>query len=312
MTSRHRRPKEPLPFQLTTRDKDVLTSVYRHRFLSAAHVRSLHFDGAGARVCQARLQRLWSAQFVDRLYMPPEAPGVRDRWAGVPLYSLARRGAEQVAADIDLNVADIPHTPAQNREGFSRMRHNLVVTDLLVALHGVSRAAKLKVAPVREDTLRRMLHAARQRGQAANALVPDGAVTITAPTLAVPQTYIIEIVRAPVKAGNTTIQRRLFRYRAALKSGFFRIVYGFAWVRAVVFLTPTTRRTKHLALLAKNIIGGEHLFRFGAYEHRVGEATPTSTLTPSALEAPCLLAPSGKRVPFLQFPSNLSQLQTNV
>ncbi len=275
----------------------MLTSVFRHRYLSADHIHELHFRGSGLRVCQARLKLLWAAALLDRTYLTPEVPDVRDRYTERPLYSLARRGGDVVSEHLGIDLARIPHTPAQNRDGYRRIRHNLAVTDLLVAAEAAcSRAPSWTAVATREDAFRRQLDERRGSGPVAHALVPDGAVTATSSGQPLPQTYLIEVVRAGVKAGNDTIRRRLHRYRAALRAGFFRDVYRFAWVRCVVFLTPTLRRAEHLARLAKDVVGAENLFRFGAYEHRVGTATPTSCLSPASLTSQQWLTPSGRRV----------------
>ena len=305
MTSRHKRPPKPQPFQMTTRDLDVLASVYRHRFLTAAHVHGLHFQTASLRVAQVRLQRLWSARFLDRMYIAPETPDVRDRFASQPLYSLALAGARRVAAAQGVPLSQIPHTKSQNRRGFARLRHNLVFTDLAAAFETLAaREPEWRVTVTREDILRRALPHWKGRP---SAIVPDGAITLSHPTLPKPQTILVEVVRAGVRAGNRTVQRKLFRYRAALQAGFFREVHGFEWVRTVVFLTPSMARAKNLAVLARDIPGGERLLRFGAYETRASNRlAPTTLLTPERLAESVLLTPTGQLAPFLPPPSNPS------
>jgi hypothetical protein len=295
MTSRRKRPSQPLPFQLTTRDRRVLHSVYRHRFLAAEHVHALHFPGSSQRACQVRLQRMWAGKLLDRLFLPPEVAVKRDRWTERPLYSLAAHGARIVAGDLNIDINDVPHTAVQNRRGNVRLRHNLAATDVLVAVEAFCAGTPpWAAATTREHTMAGKLHDARTSGRVAlGAVLPDGAVTVTHPGLPVPQTYLIEIVRAGVKAGNATIARRFHRYRAALRSGYFSKTFGFAWVRAIVFLTPTMQRAKHLALLANGVPGGERLFRFGTYETRIGGGSPTSCWRADAVQEAQLLTPSG-------------------
>lgn len=305
MSSRHTRPKQPQPFQLTTRDLDVLASVYRHRFLTAAHVRTLHFPNVSLRVAQVRLQRLWTARYLDRLYLVPETPGVRDRFAGQPLYSLALAGARHVAATRGIPLAQIPHNRTQNHRGFARLRHNLVFTDLAVAFEALAaRDSGWRVVVTREDVLRRALPHWKGRP---SAIVPDGAITLSHPMLPKPQTLLVEVVRASARAGNLSVRRKLYRYRDALRSGFFREVHGFEWIRTVLFLTPSMVRAKNLAALARDIPGGERLLRFGAYEARTSrQLAPTSLLTVERLTASVLLTPGGQAAPFLPPTSNPS------
>jgi hypothetical protein len=286
---------------MTTRDSDVLASVYCHRFLSAEHVHQLHFQTSSRRVAQVRLQRMWAARLLDRLYLPPEIPDRRDRRVGPPLYSLAGRGAAVVAERLNLDIAAIPHTSAQNRQGYAHLRHNLVFTDLAVALKAFAAVNQPWMATVaREDQLQKQL--SRTRG----GLLPDGAVTMKHPGLQVPQTYLIEVVRATAKGGNQTIVRRLYRYRAALRAEFFRKTFGFMWVTHIVLLTPTLRRAHILATLARDIPGAERLFRFGAYETRIGVETPTSAFSPATIATPWLLTPAQLQVPLLPVISNPS------
>ncbi len=276
----------------------MLAAVFRHRFLAARHIRQLHFHGTNVRALQVRLRRLWEARFLDRLYLPPEMPDQRDRWTEVPLYSLDKRGAELVAADLGIDIARISHTRAQNRRGFFRTRHNLAATDLLVAVEAFcARSPLITATTTREDVLAGLLLRARRVRRIPYGLVPDGAVTLTMPNVKAPQTYLIEIVRAGVKAGNDTIRKRLHRYRAALRTGFFRDVYGFAWVRTIVFLTPTWRRAETLSQLARDVPGGDGLFRFGAYEAKAAEPLPTAHFPGETTPPFPVLTPQAVRVP---------------
>ena len=269
---------------------DALLSVYRHRFLAAAHVHQLHFRGANQRVAQVRLRRLWSAGYLDRLFLPPEVPGVRDAWTGRPLYCLALPGAEVVAKRLHRNLTDIPHTPTQNRDGFATMRHHLVFTDVAVA----AEATDPRTVITREHQLRRLHHAASQTQRFRHAVMPDGAVTTPGPGSAGPQTFLFEIIRADPRGGNASVRAKFLRYRAALGVGYFRRVFGFTWIRAVVFLTPTWRRAEHLARLARDVPGGERLLRFGVHP-------PTANFPGETIPPPVLLTPSGRNEPLYQF-----------
>lgn len=272
MTSRRKRPEQPAPIQLTTRDKSVLRAVYRHRYLTADQLHGLCFAGAGLRVCQARLRQLWAANCLDRSYLPPETLGVRDHWSGVALYSLARRGADVVADLLTIDLADIPHTLAQHRCSLDRMRHNLAATAFAVALEleGIRRG--WTATPTREDELRAQLWTLRQKRKLPLALVPDGAVTLSGPAWQLPQTILVEVARAGAKAGNSSIRRKVQRYVAALRSGQLRDIYGFAWIRAIVYLTPTLRRASNLGRLVRDVAGADRTFRFGAYELPQGQS----------------------------------------
>lgn len=305
MMSRHKRPQPPPNFQLTTRDVDVLKSVYQHRFLTAVHIHALHFHPSSLRVAQVRLQRLWAGNLLDRTYLMPEFPDIRDRYVGQPLYSLATRGAFHVADAIGIQVSGIPHSKAQNRRGYTWIRHNLVFTDLAVAFEVFTRRQSIwSATTTREDFMRA---AAGARTTCRGAIVPDGAITLSGAGAAKPQTLLVEVVRAGVRAGNANIRRKMLRYREALRSGFFRDAYSFTWVRNIVFLTTSLVRARNLADLARHIPGAENLFRFGVYEtRRNNRAAPRTLLTSERLGQMTLVTPAGKPVSFLPTISNSS------
>lgn len=308
MMSRHKRPSQPLPFKLTTRDLDVLKSVYHHRFLTAAHIHTLHFHPSSIRVAQIRLQYLWAANLLDRTYLTPELPDVRDRYVEQPLYSIATRGAFHLEEAIGKPMWQISHTKAQNQRGFAKMRHNLVFADLATSFEAFAKRNPPWLATVtREDVLQNQVGAGKTRK---GAIVPDGATTLAHSAFAKPQTLLVEVVRARVRAGNDSIRRKMLRYREALRVGFFRNTYGFDWVRNVLFLTTTMARAKNLAALARNIPGAENLFRFGAYETRESNrVAPKTLLTPERLGEPVLITPSGRAISFLPPFSNPSTPQ---
>ena len=267
----------------------MLRAVYRHRFLTADQLHGLCFAGAGLRVCQARLRQLWAGSCLDRSYLPPETLGVRDRWSGVALYSLALRGAGLLADDSNVDIDDIPHTPAQHRCSLDRMRHNLAATAFAVALELEAVRRGWTAMPTREDELRARLWSLRQKRKLPPALVPDGAVTLSGPAWQLPQTILVEVARAGAKAGNNSIRRKVQRYVAALRSGQLRDLYGFAWIRAIVYLTPTVRRAANLARLVRDVAGADRTFRFGVCELPPGQSL--------ALQP--FLAPSGATLPLL-------------
>lgn len=306
MTSRHKRLEQPKHFQLTTRDIDVLNSVYQHRFLTSAHIHTLHFAPSSLRVAQVRLKYMWGAGLLDRLYLPPEMPAVRDRYTEQPLYNLSGRGAMHLSDKIGIPISEIPHTPRQNWHGFTRLRHNLVFTDMAVAFQAfVKWHPDWNAETTREEKMAPLVPQWHDRK---GAILPDGAITLKHIGFAMPQTLLFEVVRAGARSGNKTIGRKMRRYCAALKSGFFREIYGFDWVRNVIFLTPTIARAKNLAALARDIPGGERLFRFGAYETRDNNlVAPKTLLTADRLTEPELLTPSGGCVSFIPTFSNTSK-----
>lgn len=279
--SRHLRPAAPRPFALQPRDRHLLQSIYRHRYLLAEHIQRLHFANCSLRVAQQRLRRLWEHHYLDRLQVPLQHN------AGVnlspPLYCLARLGAQLVGHDIDVAWHRIPHTPRTNASGYSPLLHNLIATDLLVAAE-CSNTESWRIVTLRETSLRRQLAIARQqRRWTGVALVPDAALMFprgnngqvltrdnTDPLLCrhntSPVTYYLEVVRAGVRSGNQHLARKLALYADLHHRGFFRTVFGHEHVRAVLFLTTSPERAEHFRQLAVRLPHGRNLFWFGAYQ----------------------------------------------
>lgn len=279
--SRHIRPEMPRPFALQPRDRQLLQSVYRHRYLLAEHVHRLHFSDCTLRVAQQRLRRLWEHGYLNRLQVPLQHN------AGVnmspPLYCLARLGAQVVGSDIGIAWHRIPHTPKTNSRGYATLLHNLVATDLLVAAE-CSNTESQTIVTVRETTLRRQLAIARrERRWNGPALVPDAALMFprgnnglllsrdnTDPLLCRhntrPVTFYLEVVRAGVRNGNQQLAKKFAVYAKLHYSGFFQIVFGHEHIRAVLFLTTSPERAEHFRQLAAGLPYGRNLFWFGTYQ----------------------------------------------
>lgn len=272
---------------LTPRDRQVIAAVYQHRYLTAHHIHALLFASMNASVSRVRLRKLWQNRYLDRLYFPVRLDGTREclRNAASPLYCLARLGAEVVAADADLNVDEIPHTPVQNAEGFATLQHHLVATDLLVALQGAcgSRADVQLLSVEREHALWATVHERRATQKLREYIVPDSAFTLRIPELPRPWTFYVEIVRADVRSGNKSLLTKMRRYVALLRAGLFKKVYGHETLRAVLFCTTTATRAEHFRQLAAQLPHGKNLFWFCAYEAAKTQGIPMTIFTPQTI-----------------------------
>jgi len=286
--SRFVRPTTPRPLELTPRDRAVLVSVFRHRFLSAEHLRRLHFAAASLNATQRRLRRLWENRLLDRYWRP--LPWHDDHHPGKrPLYVLGPAGVDVVAGDLALPVQvvrrGIPSTTAYH----ARLEHELVTADfltsLIAALRGRTEAVLVSTEP--EPVLWRKL---RQRGSPAGPrrpfLVSDSAVTFSDRDGGNRRTFHLEVVRADVRSGNKGIATKMALYLRLLRSGYFAETFGHERLRAVLFLTTSPDRAENLRQLAMKLEHGRQLFWFGAYEQWDRGGTPESSLTPEdALEA---------------------------
>jgi len=286
--SRHVRPDQALGMEIQSRDKDILLSLYLHRYLSAEHVRQLHFRTAGLRAVQARLRKLWANHYLDRHFRPlsfTESEEARRR-AKMPLYCLARRGAEVVASEMHIPIQDIQHTLAQNVNGFSNLEHNLVATDLLVALQAACHERQdVQVTVVeRESALRRQNYMAwSSRIWTGESLTSDGSFTLGFPCLGTAWTFHIEVVRALVKAGNKTLKDKMRKYARLVRQGFFEQVLGHKVVRAVLFVTTSEARALRFCRLASGLAHGRGLFWFTTYQRKDASGRVVSAFSPATI-----------------------------
>lgn len=265
--SRYHRPRVPSgQLVLQARDREILHTLFAHRYLSAEHIRLLHFADSSLKRSQRRLRLLWVHRFVDRVFVPfvLDGRGRVERFTAAPLYTLARRGAEVVAEERGLDLADIPHTPTANARGYATLQHHLVATDLLVALLVACRGRPdVSMASVEQESgLRRRL--AQLPADRRRLPMPDGAFTLSYAT-GERLTFYIEVVRALAKGGNQSIQNKLERYVESVRAGRFRKAFGHDRVRAVLFATTSSRRAEHYLALARTLPSSTRLFWFGVY-----------------------------------------------
>src|SRR5581483_4818050 len=87
-SSRSTRPEIPPPLALTARDRQILSAVFQHRYLTAEHVHRLLFPRTDLRRAQERLRRLWCHHFLDRHFVPYVLDGEHPApyLSGRPLY----------------------------------------------------------------------------------------------------------------------------------------------------------------------------------------------------------------------------------
>lgn len=279
------------PVLLQARDRAILASIHRHRWLRSDHVHALHFAEAGTRATRARLRRLFLAGYLDREFLPLQAKNASRPTICPPsaLYCLARRGAELVADALGLELDQVPHTRNANRRGFATMLHNLVVTDFLVSLEAAT--AFPFHSGVHEGALWERVRERLRKGESRPRLfvVPDGAFEAEGPD-GRPISVYLEVVRADPKGGRRTLMTKLNRYVELNRLGFFKDAWDHEHLRAVIFLTPTPARAESLRkLAAANLAHGRQLFWFGSYEAADELGRTRSTLSAATILAPRFL-----------------------
>lgn len=113
---------------LTARDVMIILSVYENRFLRRDQIQRLHFTDASVTACCVRLKKLHDNRFLDRVGRP--AASIKTQ----AVYALNKRGADVVAAALELNRHKIRWSRASNRVEWFFMEHTLAVSEFKVCL----------------------------------------------------------------------------------------------------------------------------------------------------------------------------------
>jgi len=113
---------------LTARDVSIILSVYENRFLRRDQIQRLHFTGASLQAASARLKKLSNHKFLDKLQRAV-AGG-----ASQAVYALDKRGADVVAAALEIDRRKIRWNRANNRVEWLFMDHTLGISEFKVCL----------------------------------------------------------------------------------------------------------------------------------------------------------------------------------
>jgi hypothetical protein len=123
-----RRNNRITPMALMPRDVSIILSVYENRFLKRDQIQRLHFAGASRIACNMRIKKLYEHKFLDRL-VKPVAVGTHQL-----VYALDKRGADVVAAAIEIDRRKVRWNRANNRVEFLFMEHTLAISEFRVCL----------------------------------------------------------------------------------------------------------------------------------------------------------------------------------
>jgi hypothetical protein len=289
----------PSGLRLQPRDLAILAAADKHRFLRSDHVRALLFPEVSLRVAQVRLQMLHRHGYLKRLYVPfvmdgEHAPPLH---RGQPIYRITRRGL-RLWSERAGHVA--PSTKEPANASVMTLEHHLIVTDMLVALATACRSGtELELSDLRhEGVFLAQLRAYRKSARIANAIVPDGGFQLRHTLTGTTETFYLEVVRADVRGGNGRLLHKLRRYVELHRAGFFRAAYGTTDLRAVLFLTTSEVRARHLHAVASKLAHGRRLFWFGAYQEKGRLGPAVSLLAANRLLTQRWLDGNGDEVSF--------------
>jgi DNA-binding HxlR family transcriptional regulator len=124
----HRRVADPPPMQLTRRDRQVIHTVYKHRFLRRDQIQTLLFPSQNT--ANRRLQHLFQHGFLKR-HLPPVRLGEGRQQA---IYALDERGADLIAAENGLAREEVRWRKKDNRASFLFLDHTLHINDFRIAI----------------------------------------------------------------------------------------------------------------------------------------------------------------------------------
>ena len=114
--------------RLTARDVAIILSVYENRFLKRDQIQRLHFPDVSRYACNKRIKALYENKFLDRL-VKPVAVGSHQL-----VYALDKRGADVVAAALEIDRRKVKWQRAHNRVEFLFLDHTLGVSEFRVCL----------------------------------------------------------------------------------------------------------------------------------------------------------------------------------
>lgn len=285
--------------RLQPRDLAILAAADTHRFLRSDHVWTLLFPDVSLRMAQVRLQKLHRHGYLKRLYVPfvmdgEHAPPLH---RGQPIYRITRRGLHLLSERAG-HVA--PSTKEPANASVMTLEHHLIVTDVLVALAVACRSStNLQLSEIRhEGVFLAQLRAYRKSARIVNAIVPDGGFRLRHTATGRTETFYLEVVRADVRGGNGRLIHKLRRYVELHRAGFFRAAYGTTDLRAVLFLTTSEVRARHLHAVALKLTHGRRLFWFGAYQEKGRQGPAVSLLASDSLLTRRWLDGNGDEVSF--------------
>ena len=282
--SRFVRTGKPIAMKLVERDYAILKSVAVLRLARAWHFHELHFEGRTLKVCQVRLQKLWSNGDLDRLFQPMLlVDGRAQPRCTTPVYQLTAKGSSALRS-AGYAVKRPSGTPSPYR-----LTHDLLVLDARVAITLAS-ARTLGTPPLLwwdETQARAVL---RKYAKGHPRVIPDAAFCLESPE-ASPLAYLLEVDTGsePLtrKGVGSSIEAKLTGYAALRKTGVLSRALGSKAVRVVFLVTSTTRADNILSLIAQLSVPSG-LFLVGTTSGVVPHVPPGPTLRPSKVLLPVL------------------------
>jgi hypothetical protein len=267
---RFRRAGEIAPMELTSRDRDILKQVQRHRFLRSSQV-VLLLGGSRQHVLR-RLQLLYHHGFLERpraqLDYFHQGGGSRSL-----VYGLGNKGAAILKQELALPFHRLRWDVRNRATGRLYLEHTLLIAELMVGLEvacrrhgGVKLLTGDEVLPTVANPQREPF---RWQVQVTPRLkcgvIPDQVFALEFPE-GRRQFYFLEADRAtmPVVRQNlaqSSIYRKLLAYEATWTQGLHRSRFGFNRFR-VLTVTRSPERVQTMVAACRQLNRGQGLFLF--------------------------------------------------
>lgn len=113
---------------LTARDISIILCVYENRFLRRDQIQRLHFPNSSVSACNMRMKKLEEHHFLDRLVKPVASGSAQ------AAYALDKRGADVVAATLEIDRRKVRWNRSNNRVEWLFMDHTLGISEFKVCL----------------------------------------------------------------------------------------------------------------------------------------------------------------------------------
>ncbi len=239
---------------LTERDKRIVLSVYKHRFLKRDQIERLFFTQTST--CNQRLMRLYQHGYLERIFKPVSFGSSQ------AVYALDKNGADLVAQMLEINRNKVNWKRKNNKIELLFLDHKLAINEFNVLLQQT----------IEKDRGIELLFW-RNESNELNSRVPDPDgkrkyLTVSPDAFFGLQTqqgksyFFLE-----VDMGTMTLARfsnKIRAYKQYWKKGIYKEKFGFRSFR-VLTVASSERRMMNLRK-ATSEIGGKNMFLFTAFK----------------------------------------------
>jgi hypothetical protein len=256
--------------QITARDVRIVRAVYEMRFLTREQVQLLEFSPSTASFCKRRLALLYHHGYLDRKFIPSVGGFGSTR----AIYCLAAKGAQLLAHELAVSVADLDWKPRDADRELYFLQHTLGINDFRIAAYLAAQRAAITVEWTDERSLRRRemrdyVPDPKSRGEQLT-VVPDGYFTlgIGGDTPA----FALELDRATVE--EKPFKRKVRAYGEWKRTGVYAKRFGTDSLRVLFVVAKNSRDPYRLARIKRwcEAEGGRSLFWFAESGDVTGES----------------------------------------